>query len=62
MKSKKINEIELYQKLHQFLNTTSPETYLVIEITNFDGKSTRRKIVQIKDIVNFVLDIKNKNG
>lgn len=60
MKNKKISEVELYQKLHQFLDTVSPETYLAIE-TRFDGKPVSGKIVQVKDIVNFVFDTKNKN-
>ena len=56
MKNKTIDKIQLYQKLHEFLGTTSPKTTLIIDIDNYNGDWGHARFT-IEGLVNFIFDV-----
>ena len=56
MKNKTINEIQLYQRLHEILGTTSPKTTLIIDIDNYNGDWGYARFT-IERLVDFIFNV-----
>lgn len=57
---RKIDEITLIQKLHEFLDSWGPYTRLEIRILNSDGLVFSKKITSLKEIIDYVLEIEKE--